>query len=62
MNEPLKSVRKCAVCGKEFIIHRGAGYLYKKEVPKTRETDMTKTRKTEYYCGYTCAKKAGWKG
>lgn len=54
MNEPLKSIRRCAVCGKEFIIHRGAGWLYKKV--------NHKTGKTEYYCGYNCARKAGWKG
>ena len=60
MNEPLKSVRTCAVCGKEFIIHRGAGYLYKREVYKTEQTE--KARKVEYFCGYTCARKAGWKG
>ena len=54
MKEPLKTVRKCAVCGKDIILQRGAGYLYKKL--------NYKTGKTEYFCGYTCAKKAGWKG
>ena len=44
MNEPLKSVRTCAICGKEFIIQRGAGYLYKRETGG----------KTIWYCGYTC--------
>lgn len=53
MKEPLKTIRKCAVCGKEFIIQRGAGYLYKKE--------NTKTKKMEYFCSYTCARSAGWK-
>ena len=53
MNEPLKSVRKCTVCGKEFILQRGAGYLYKKQ--------NYKTGKTEYFCSYTCARKGGWK-
>ena len=49
MNEPLKSVRKCDMCGKEFIIHRGAGYLF-----KTVEPD---TRMTIYFCGWTCKRK-----
>ena len=53
MNEPLKTIRKCAVCGKEFIIQRGAGYMYKRQ--------NYKTRKTEYFCSYTCARRAGWK-
>lgn len=44
MNEPLKSTRKCEICGKEFIFHRGAGWLYKRE----------SGGKTIWYCGYTC--------
>ena len=50
MTEPLKSVRMCAICGKEFIIQRGAGYLYKRQ--------NYKTGKTEYFCGWTCPRKA----
>jgi len=53
MKEPLKSIRKCAECGKSIIIHPGAGWLYKKE--------NTKTKKMEYFCSYTCARRAGWK-
>lgn len=44
MNEPLKSTRICAVCGKEFIFHRGAGWLYKR----------VKDQKTIYFCSWKC--------
>ena len=44
MNEPLKTTRICAVCGKEFIIHRGAGWLYKR----------VKNQKTIYFCSWKC--------
>ena len=54
MKEPLRSERKCPICHKDYIIQRGAGWLYKKKDPDTG--------KMIYYCGYTCAKKAGWKG
>ena len=50
INEPLKSIRTCAVCGKEFIIHRGAGYLYKRMEPNTRAT--------EYFCSWRCMRSA----
>ena len=50
MSEPLKSKRKCAICGKEFIIHPGAGYLYKRIEPKTRAT--------EYFCSWRCMRSA----
>ena len=52
MKEPLRSERKCPVCEKVFIIQRGAGWLYKKQ--------NYKTGKTEYFCGYKCAKRGGW--
>ena len=44
MNEPLKTTRTCAVCGKKFIIHRGAGWLYKR----------VKNQKTIYFCSWKC--------
>ena len=50
MSEPLRSVRKCAVCGKEFFIYRGAGYLYKRVEPQTK--------KTEYFCSWRCMRSA----
>ena len=50
-NEPLKSIRKCAVCGKSFIIHRGAGWLYKKN----------RKGKTIYFCSGTCQRRDGMK-
>ena len=50
MGEPLRSTRKCAVCGKEFVFHRGAGWLYKHEEPKTKKTD--------YFCTWKCFRKA----
>ena len=49
MNEPLKTIRTCAVCGKEFIIQRGAGYPYKRQ--------NYKTGKTEYFCSWKCQRK-----
>ena len=47
MNEPLKTTRVCAVCGKEFIIHRGAGWLYKR----------VKNQKTFYFCSWKCQRR-----
>lgn len=41
MNEPLKTIRKCTVCGKEFIIQRGSGYLFKRQNYKTRKTGIS---------------------
>lgn len=51
-NEPLKTIRKCAVCGKEFIIHRGAGWLYKKN----------RKGKTIWYCSWACQRQEEQKG
>ena len=44
--------RKCPICGKKYITQRGTGWLFKKQ--------NYATGKTEYYCGYNCARKAGW--
>ena len=47
-HEPLNNSRTCAVCGKSFIVHPGAGWLYK-----------TKTNsKTTWYCSYKCMRQA----
>jgi len=51
-HEPLKASRKCAVCGKQFIIHPGAGWLYKK---KTHS-------KTIWFCSWTCQRQEEQKG
>ena len=51
-NEPLKSIRKCEVCGKSFIIHPGAGWLYKKKTNK----------RTLWFCSWTCQRQAEQKG
>jgi len=44
MNEPLRTTRICAVCGKEFIFYRGAGWLYKR----------VRKQKTIYFCSWKC--------
>ena len=47
-HEPLNNSRTCAVCEKSFIVHPGAGWLYK-----------TKTNsKTTWYCSYKCMRQA----
>ncbi len=47
MTEPLKTTRRCAVCGKEFIIHRGAGWLYKRKT----------SGKTIWFCSWNCQRR-----
>ena len=51
-HEPLNNSRTCAVCNKEFIIHPGAGWLYKKIIKG----------KTVWFCSWTCQRKAEQKG
>lgn len=52
MTEPLKSSRTCAVCGKTFIFHKGAGWIYLKK----------RDKKTDFYCSWKCMREAERKG
>ena len=51
-HEPLNNSRTCAVCEKSFIVHPGAGWLYKKIIKG----------KTVWFCSWTCQRKAEQKG
>ena len=50
MKEPLRTERKCVMCEKTIILQRGSGYLYKRI--------NHETGKTEYFCSYTCKRRA----